>query len=95
MNQHAHSYEISGLKAIHNLKALCEKYLPGAYTLEIIDLTQQPELAIRDQIVALPTLVRQLPEPIKKIIGTLSNEENFLIELDIEKKVAATHESTE
>ncbi len=71
------------LVAFSNLKKICEEYLHGQYTIEIIDLSQQPHLAIEDSIVALPTLVRKLPEPIKKIIGDLSNTEKVLVGLQI------------
>jgi len=71
------------LTAFANLKNICEEYLEGKYQIEIIDLTKQPELAIEDQIIAIPTLVRKLPEPIKKIIGDLSNTEKVLIGLQI------------
>jgi len=71
------------LVAFANLKDICEEYLQGQYTIEIIDLTQQPHLALEDSIVALPTLVRKLPEPIKKIIGDLSNTEKVLVGLQI------------
>ncbi|MBE9195872.1 circadian clock KaiB family protein [Synechocystis sp. LEGE 06083] len=71
------------LTAFANLKRICEEYLNGQYQIEIIDLTQHPELAIEDSILALPTLVRKLPEPIKKIIGDLSNTEKVLVGLQI------------
>ncbi|WP_271253707.1 circadian clock KaiB family protein [Pseudanabaena sp. Chao 1811] len=71
------------LVAFANLKNICEEYLHGQYSIEIIDLTKQPQLAIQDSIVALPTLVRKLPEPIKKIIGDLSNTEKVLVGLQI------------
>ncbi|BAQ66654.1 circadian clock KaiB family protein [Geminocystis sp. NIES-3709] len=71
------------LVAFSNLKKICEEYLQGEYTIEIIDLTQQPSLAGDDDIVALPTLVRKLPSPIKKIIGDLSNTEKVLVGLQI------------
>jgi len=74
------------LTAITNLKAVCEKHLPGAYNIEIVDIAQNPERAIEDQIMALPTLVRRLPEPIKRVIGTLSDVEKVLVGLDIERK---------
>ena len=70
--------------AISNLKTLCEKHLPGRYNIEVIDLMKNPALAQRDQIVAIPTLIRQLPEPLKRIIGDLSNAEKVLIGLDIQ-----------
>ena len=71
------------LLAFANLKLLCEQHLAGRYTIEVIDLLQQPQLAEGDQIVAIPTLVRKLPEPIKKIIGDLSNSERTLVGLDL------------
>jgi circadian clock protein KaiB len=71
------------LVAFANLKNICEQYLHGQYSIEIIDLSKQPQLAIEDSIVALPTLVRKLPEPIKKIIGDLSNTEKVLVGLQI------------
>lgn len=73
----------NSLAAIANLQRICETHLAGQYRIEVIDLTKTPELAVRDQIFALPTLVRRLPEPIKKIIGDLSNEERVLVGLDI------------
>lgn len=71
------------LAAFANLKNICEEYLKGQYRIEIIDLSKQPHLAIEDNILALPTLVRKLPEPIKKIIGNLSNTEKVLVGLHI------------
>ncbi|MGJ5034571.1 circadian clock KaiB family protein [Bradyrhizobium sp. HKCCYLRH3059] len=71
------------LAALANLKKLCETHLPGRYTIEVIDLMKDPALAQRDQIVAIPTLIRQLPEPLKRIIGDLSNVEKVLVGLDI------------
>ncbi len=71
------------LAALTNLKRLCETHLPGRYTIEVIDLMKDPALAQRDQIVAIPTLIRQLPEPLKRIIGDLSNAEKVLVGLDI------------
>ena len=70
-------------RAVRNLKAVCDEYLAGRYDLEVIDIYQQPALAQGDQILALPTLVRRLPEPIKKIIGDLSNTERVLVGLDL------------
>ena len=69
--------------AIANLKEICETHLQGQYEIEIIDLMENPQLAQGDQILALPTLVRRLPEPIKKIIGDLSNTERVLVGLDL------------
>jgi circadian clock protein KaiB len=69
--------------AFTNLKRICEEHLAGRYEIEVIDLRQAPQLAQGDQILALPTLVRRLPEPIKKIIGDLSNTERVLVGLDL------------
>ena len=71
------------LAACANLKRICETHLAGQYRIEIIDLSKNPQLAAGDQILALPTLVRRLPKPIKKIIGDLSNEEHVLVGLDM------------
>jgi circadian clock protein KaiB len=71
------------LTALANLKKLCEEYLAGRYQIEVIDLLQTPQLAAGDQILAIPTLVRKLPAPIKKIIGDLSNQERALVGLDL------------
>lgn len=71
------------LRATKNLARICKEHLDGRYALEVIDLLQQPQLAEGDQILAIPTLVRRLPEPIKKIIGDLSNEERVLVGLDV------------
>jgi len=73
------------IAAIANLKNLCERHLAGRYSIDIVDLMQNPSLARRDQIVAIPTLIRKLPEPIKRIIGDLSNTERVLIGLDIDE----------
>ena len=69
--------------AFNNLKQICEEHLQGRYEIEIIDLRKDPQLAHGDQILAVPTLVRRLPEPIKKIIGDLSNTERVLVGLDL------------
>lgn len=71
------------LVAFANLKQLCEEYLAGQYSIEVIDLLKNPQLARGDQILALPTLVRRLPEPVRKIIGDLSNTERVLVGLDL------------
>ena len=71
------------IRAFENLKKICEENLKGRYKIKVIDLTKNPQLAKGDQILALPTLVRKLPEPIKKIIGDLSNTEKVLVGLDI------------
>jgi len=69
--------------ALANLKKYCEQFLQGRYQLEVIDLLEHPQLAEGDQILAIPTLVRKVPEPIRKIIGDLSNQERVLVGLDI------------
>jgi len=71
------------LTAFANLKKICEEHLEGKYTIEVIDLLKNPALAKGDQILALPTLVRKLPEPVRKIIGDLSNTERVLVGLDL------------
>jgi len=71
------------LTALQNLRKYCETHLAGQYHIEVIDLLQQPQLAEGDQIFAIPTLVRKVPEPIRKIIGDLSNEEKVLVGLNI------------
>ena len=71
------------LVAFANLKRLCEAHLKGRYTIEVIDLVETPRLAKDDQILAIPTLVRKLPEPVRKIIGDLSNTERVLVGLDL------------
>ena len=71
------------LTAMANLKRVCEEHLAGRYEIEVIDLVQQPKLAAGDQILAIPTLVRRLPAPLKRIIGDLSNTEKVLVGLDI------------
>jgi circadian clock protein KaiB len=71
------------LTAFANLKKLCEEHLAGKYRIEVVDLLENPTLARGDQILAVPTLVRKLPEPIKKIIGDLSNTERVLVGLDL------------
>ncbi|HEX9108834.1 MAG TPA: circadian clock KaiB family protein [Longimicrobiales bacterium] len=74
------------LVALANLKRYCEEHLAGRYTLEVIDLLEHPQLAEGDQIVAVPTLVRKLPEPMKRIIGDLSNKERVLVGLDLKPR---------
>jgi len=71
------------LQAFANLKRICEAHLGGRYRIEVVDLMKNPELAKGDQIFALPTLVRKLPEPVRKIIGDLSNTERVLVGLDL------------
>lgn len=72
-------------KAIENLKQICEENIPGRYTIEIIDLLKNPQLAEGDQIIAVPTLVRKLPAPLRRILGDLSNTEKVLVGLNIVK----------
>jgi circadian clock protein KaiB len=74
------------LTAFKNLKEICEEYLKGQYHIEVIDLMENPTLARGDQILAVPTLVRKLPQPIRKIIGDLSNTERVLVGLDIQPR---------
>lgn len=69
--------------ALNNLKRLCETHFAGRYSIEIVDLLVNPKLAAGDQILAVPTLVRKFPEPMRKIIGDLSNEERVLVGLDV------------
>jgi circadian clock protein KaiB len=71
------------LAAFANLKRICEEHLEGKYSIEVVDLLVNPQLAKGDQILAIPTLIRKFPEPIKKIIGDLSNTERVLVGLDV------------
>jgi circadian clock protein KaiB len=73
------------LAAFANLKRICEEHLAGRYQIEVVDLLKQPELAQMDQIIALPTLVRRLPQPIKRIVGDLSNSERVVVGMNLEK----------
>lgn len=75
------------LRAFANLKKICEEHLTGQYRIEVIDLVERPQLAEGDQILAIPTLVRKLPAPVKKIIGDLSNTERVLVGLDLREVV--------
>jgi circadian clock protein KaiB len=74
------------LRAISNIKKICEEHLQGHYELQVIDLYQQPQLAIGEQIIAAPTLIKKLPLPLRRIIGDMSNEERILVGLDLRKK---------
>ncbi len=74
------------MTALENLKKICEEHLKGRYHIEVLDLLEHPQLAKGDQIIALPTLVRKLPEPIRKIIGDLSNEERVLVGLQLRSR---------
>jgi circadian clock protein KaiB len=74
------------IRALANLKNICEEHMPNRYEIEIVDLLDNPKLAAGDQIIAIPTLVRKLPTPMKKIIGDLANEERVLVGLDLRKE---------
>ena len=71
------------LEAFANLKRICDQHLPGKYKIEVIDLFKEPERAAGDQILAIPTLVRKLPVPIRRIIGTLKDTERVLVGMDL------------
>lgn len=75
------------LQAFSNLKRICEEHLEGRYEIEVVDLLLSPQLAADHQILALPTLVRKLPEPVRKIIGDLSNTERVLVGLDLRPRM--------
>jgi circadian clock protein KaiB len=74
------------IAAVRNLNAFCEEHLAGKYRIEIVDLLQDPKRARDDQILAIPTLVRKLPEPLRKIIGDLSNTERVLVGFDLQPR---------
>lgn len=78
----------NSISAFANLKEICERHLDGRYQIEVVDLLENPTLAKGDQIVAIPTLVRKLPYPVKKIIGDLSNRERVLVGLDLKPATA-------
>jgi circadian clock protein KaiB len=73
--------------ALANLKRICDEHMDGQYEIEVIDLMENPQLARRDQIVAIPTLVRELPSPLKRIIGDLSNTQRVLVGLDVTPRI--------
>ncbi|MFA5285587.1 MAG: circadian clock KaiB family protein [Smithellaceae bacterium] len=75
-------------RAVTNVRTLCEQYLRGAYELEVIDIYQQPKLAAGEQIIATPTLIKQLPLPLRKLIGDISDTERFLVGIDLKPKKA-------
>ena len=75
--QHATRMTPAASRAFANIKAICNEHLPGQYTIEIIDLLERPELADEHQIFAVPTIVRQLPPPLRKIIGDLANADHY------------------
>ncbi len=72
--------------AIESIKRICEEYLKGRYELEVIDIYQQPGRAREAEVIAIPTLIKQLPLPLRKLIGDMSNEERVIVELDLHKK---------
>ena len=74
------------LQAIANVKAICEEHLQGRYELEVVDLYQQPVLAQGEQIIAAPTLIKKLPEPLRRIIGDMTNTDKVLVGLDLQPK---------
>ena len=74
------------LTALENLTRFCKEHMPGRYEIEVVDLLENPRLAKDDQIVAIPTLVRKLPEPLRRIIGDLSNAERMIVGLDLKSK---------
>ena len=76
------------LRAIQDIQRVCQEYLAGRYELEVIDIFQQPQLAIQAQIIAAPTLIRQLPLPLRKLVGDMADEKRLLIGLDILEKDA-------
>lgn len=78
------------IQAIENIKAICEKYLPGRYQLEVIDVYQQPILAKDGQIVAAPTLIKELPPPLRKLVGSMADTERVLVGMDLQVGTAGT-----
>jgi circadian clock protein KaiB len=74
------------MKAVYNLKKLCEEHLPDDYDLEVIDIYENPQVATREQIIAAPTLVKKLPAPLRRFVGDLSNTQKLLMGLDIYKR---------
>ena len=79
-------YSTRSLRAVYNLKKICEENFPDDYELEIIDVYKHPEVAREEQIVAIPTLVKKLPAPLRKFVGDLSNTQKILVGLDIYKR---------
>ena len=80
--------------ALQNLESICEQHLKGRYRIEVVDLLKHPQLARGDQIVAVPTLVRRLPPPMKRIIGDLSNENSVLVGLDLRSRARKAKEKS-
>jgi circadian clock protein KaiB len=81
--------------AIANVQELCERYLPGVYELQIIDIYQQPKLAKKEQIIATPTLIKKLPLPIRRLIGDMSDTERFLAGIDLRPKTEDRRQESE
>jgi circadian clock protein KaiB len=79
----------NSVRAIENLRLVCERYLPGQYHIEIVDLLENPRLAADDQILAVPTLVKRLPPPIRKIVGDLSDTDRLLVGLQLRPRKGA------
>ena len=77
---------VQSMRAIDNVKKICQEYLQGRFELEVIDLYQQPQLAYGEQIIAAPTLIKKLPLPLRRVIGDMSNTERVLVGLDLRKK---------
>ena len=82
------------VSALQNLESICEQHLKGRYRIEVVDLLKHPQLARGDQIVAVPTLVRRLPPPLKRIIGDLSNENSVLVGLDLRSRARKPKEKS-
>jgi circadian clock protein KaiB len=82
------------VSALQNLESICEQHLKGRYRIEVVDLLKHPQLARGDQIVAVPTLVRRLPPPMKRIIGDLSNENSVLVGLDLRSRARKPKEKS-
>jgi circadian clock protein KaiB len=80
------------IRAFANLRKICDEHLAGRYRIQVIDLLEDPQLGRGDQILALPTLVRKLPQPIKRIIGDLSNTERVLVGLDLRQRQKGLHD---
>jgi circadian clock protein KaiB len=78
------------VRAVENLRRVCEEYLAGRYSIELVDLLENPQLARGDEIIAVPTLIRKLPEPIRRIIGDLSDTEKLLVGLQLDKDRTAS-----
>lgn len=82
-------------RAIANIREICEQYLEGRYELEVIDIYQQPSLVAGDQVVAIPTLIKELPPPLRRLVGDLSNAERVLVGLDITPRTTPRTEKSD